>query len=77
VHGSLASTVEVIKNLKLVGNIGLERNTDRNLNIPNAFILGGVIYSPLENFDIDFGVKGGLTKPEEDYTILVGITWRF
>ncbi len=76
-HGSLASTVEVRKNLKFVGNIGLERNTDRNLNIPNAFILGGFIYSLLENFDIDFGVKGGLTKPEEDYTILAGITWRF
>ena len=76
-HGSLASTVEVIKNLKLVGNIGIERNTDRNLNDPKAFILGGVIYSLSENFDIDFGVKGGLTKPEEDYTILMGITWRF
>ena len=76
-HGSLASTVEVIKDLKLVGNIGLERNTDRNLNSPKAFILGGVIYSLLENFDIDFGVKGGLTKSEEDYAILAGITWRF
>jgi long-subunit fatty acid transport protein len=76
-HASLASTVEVTTNLKLVGNIGLERSTRRNLNIPNAFILGGVIYSLSENFDIDFGVKGGLTKPEEDYTLLVGLTWRF
>jgi hypothetical protein len=76
-HGSLASTIEVIKNLKLAGNIGLERNTDPNLNDPKAFILGGVIYCLSENFDVDFGVKGGLTKPEEDYTILMGITWRF
>ncbi len=64
-HVSLASTVEVIKDLKLVGNIGLERNKDANLNSPKAFILGGVIYSLLENFDIDFGVKGGLTKSED------------
>lgn len=76
-HASLATTVEIMKDLKLVGNIGLERNTDRNLNIPNAFILGGIIYSVLENFDFDFGIKGGLTKPEEDYTLLAGITWRF
>lgn len=76
-HVSFASTLEVIKNLKLVGNIGLERNTDSNLNSPNAFLLGGVIYSLSENFDIDFGVKSGLTKSEEDYTILAGIAWRF
>jgi hypothetical protein len=76
-HASLASTVEVIKSLKLSGNIGIERNRNVDLETPNAFILGGVIYSLSENFDIDFGVKGGLTKPEEDYTILVGITWRF
>lgn len=76
-HASLASTVEVMKDLKLAGNIGMERNTDRSLNIPNAFILGGVIYSISENLDIDFGVKGGLSKPEEGYAILAGITWRF
>jgi hypothetical protein len=76
-HGSLASTVEVRKDLKLVGNMGIERNTDKDLNDPHGFILGGVIYSLSENFDIDFGVKGGLTKSEEDYTILMGITWRF
>src|SRR4030042_3088297 len=76
-HASLASTVEVITNLKLVGDIGIEKDVERNIDTPNTFILGGVIYSPLENFDIDFGVKGGLTKPEEDYTILMGITWRF
>ena len=76
-HVSLASMVDVIKDLKLVGNIGLERNKDENLNSPKAFILGGVIYSLLENFDIDFGVKGGLTKSEDDYAVLAGITWRF
>lgn len=76
-HASLASTVEVIKNLKLVGNIGVETDVDRNLNIPDAFILGGVIYSLSENFDIDFGIKGGLSNPETDHAVLAGITWRF
>ncbi len=76
-HASLASTVEIIKNLKLAANMGIERNTDPNLNDPKAFILGGVIYSLSKNFDIDFGAKGGLTKPEENYTILAGLTWRF
>lgn len=76
-HASLASTVEVIKDLKLVGNIGMEEDVERNLHVPDAFILGGIIYSLSENFDIDFGIKGGLTKPETDYTVLAGVTWRF
>lgn len=63
--------------MKVVGNIGIQRHTDRNINIDPAFILGGLIYSLSENFDIDFGVKGGLTKPETDYSVLAGITWRF
>jgi hypothetical protein len=76
-HASLASTVEVVKNLQIVGDIGVEEDVERNLNTPDSFILGGVIYSLSENFDIDFGVKGGLSKPETDYAVLAGITWRF
>jgi hypothetical protein len=76
-HASMASTVEVMKNLKLVGNIGVEEDVDRNLNVPDAFILGGAIYSVSENLDVDFGVKGGLTRTVDDYTFLAGITWRF
>jgi hypothetical protein len=76
-HASLAGEFEVVKALKVVGNIGIERNTDRTVDIHPAFILGGLIYSISENFDIDFGIKGGLTKPEADYTFLTGITWRF
>ncbi len=76
-HGSLAATVELLKDLKAVADIGLEKNADRKLNIHPAFILGGLIYSLSENFDIDFGIRGGLTRPETDYAVLAGITWRF
>ncbi len=41
-----------------------------------AFILGGIIYSIVKNFDIDSGVKGGLNKPGTDYSMLTGITLR-
>jgi hypothetical protein len=76
-HASLAATLDVLKDLKVVGNVGIETNTDRNATVYPAFILGGLVYSLTENFDIDFGVKGGITKPETDYSILAGITWRF
>lgn len=76
-HASVAAGYGLAEKLTLVGNIGIERNTDRNINTHPAFILGGLIYSISENFDIDFGVKGGLTNPETDYSILAGIAWRF
>ena len=76
-HASLASTFEIIKNLKLVGDIGVESNPDRACAVLPAYILGGFIYSPTENFDIGLGVKGGLTKPEAGISVRGGITWRF
>ena len=76
-HASLASEVEVIKDLKAVTNIGIERNPDITSDTHPAFILGGLIYSVSENFDIDFGIKRGLNKPETDYAILFGIVFRF
>jgi hypothetical protein len=76
-HASLASEVEVIKDLKAVANIGIERNPDITSDTHPAFILGGLIYSVSKNFDIDFGIKRGLNKPETDYAILFGIAFRF
>jgi hypothetical protein len=76
-HASLAAVYGITEKLTLVGNIGLERNVDRNVNTNPAFILGGLIYSISENLDIDFGVKGGLNKPEADYSVLAGLAWRF
>ena len=76
-HASLAGEVEVVKNLKVVADIGAERNPDKASDTHPAFIVGGLIYSLSESFDIDFGVKGGLNKTEADYSILTGITMRF
>jgi hypothetical protein len=76
-HASVASEVEVINNLKLVANIGMEKNPDMASNTNPAFILGGIIYSITDVFDIDFGLKAGLNKPETDYSILAGGSLRF
>lgn len=76
-HASLATQVEVIKDLTAVANIGVERNPDKKSNTHPAFVLGGVIYSMNENFDIDAGVKIGLNKPETDLTFLAGMAMRF
>ncbi len=76
-HVSVASEVEVIKDLKAVANVGVERNQDKTSNTHPAFILGGLIYSITDNIAVDFGVKGGLNKPETDLTFLAGIAFKF
>lgn len=76
-HASLATQTEVIKNLTAVANIGVERNPDKESNTHPAFVLGGLIYSITENFDIDAGIKAGLNKPETDLTFLAGMAMRF
>jgi hypothetical protein len=76
-HASLASTVDVIKNLKLVGDIGVGTNPERSSSTLPAYVLGGIIYSLKENCDIGLGVKGGVTKSETDISVRGGITWRF
>lgn len=75
-HASLATTYEVVKNLKLALNLGLERNPDKGADRDPAFLIAGVIYSVADNLDIDFGVKAGLSKSETDYSMLAGLTYR-
>ena len=75
-HVSIASQIEVVSNLTVVANIGMERNPDRTADTDPAFALAGFIYSIADNLDIDLGIKKALNKPETDTTVLAGITWR-
>ena len=76
-HVSLAATWEAVKKLKLVANIGIERNADSAADNDPAFFIGGMIYSITENFDLDCGVKWGLSSSETDTSLMAGITIRF
>ncbi|MEN6620106.1 MAG: transporter [Smithella sp.] len=76
-HASLATTWEVVKNLKLVANIGIESNPDENAKDDPAFLICGIIYSVIPNFDLDCGIKYGLTSSETDVSLLAGVTFRF
>jgi hypothetical protein len=76
-HASLASEVEVVKDLRFVTNIGVESNTDKQSDVAPAFLIGGFIYTISEHVYVDAGYKYGLNKPETDSTILAGITFGF
>jgi hypothetical protein len=76
-HASVAGVVDVLKNLKAVANIGMERDSDKASDVAPGFILGGFIYSISENLDFDIGFKEGFNNHGTDYSIPVGITWRY
>ena len=76
-HASLAVTWETVKNLKLIANAGIERNRDESSSDNPAFLIGGVIYSVTENFDIDFGVKSSLSRSDVDFSLMAGLAFRF
>ncbi|HSW62063.1 MAG TPA: transporter [Dissulfurispiraceae bacterium] len=76
-HASAAAEVEVVKDLKAVANVGVERNAEATSSTNPAFALGGLIYQISEQFSIDGGVKFGLTKPSSDTTYLLGMTIKF
>ena len=76
-HLSAAAEIEIIKNLKLMGDIGIERNPDRESSNHPAFVLAGISYDLFEWITIDAGVKRGLTSTEPDWTGLAGVTLRF
>ncbi len=73
---SFAASCEILEGLSVVANLGMERNSDRDSDIPAASALGGLIYSLSENLDIDCGFKKALTGPETDYSVLAGMTVR-
>ncbi|KFN37806.1 hypothetical protein KN63_07995 [Smithella sp. F21] len=75
-HVSVAAEVEVIKDLKLMANAGMERNPDPSSDNHPAFALGGISYDVSEKVTLDAGLKYGLTSTETDWTVLTGLTIR-
>lgn len=74
---SLAGTAEVLKGLQIVAEVATTSNPDKAVSTWQTCLLGGVIYSPLENLDLSLGFKGSVTRPEIDKALLAGVTFRF
>jgi hypothetical protein len=76
-HMSVAATFAVDKHWKIVGDAGVQRNTDKDGGDDPIYALAGVIYSPAENIDLDLGIKTGVTSSETDLSLMAGTTFRF
>ena len=76
-HASFAGEINVTADMVGVCNVGMETNPEKGSGSHPAFILGGLIYSVTNDFDIDAGVKWGLNDAETDIAWLTGLTMRF
>jgi hypothetical protein len=76
-HASVALTRMVTARLKLVMDLGRFTTADRSFDEDTRFLTLGAIYGVRDDFDIDIGLKHGLSDPETDTTLLLGIARRF
>ena len=76
-HASLAAEVHMTGKLRSVADFSVDSNNEKAPDPNRVFLLGGLIYSVSDTFDLDIGVKAGLNHAETDKTILAGLTARF
>jgi hypothetical protein len=76
-HFSIAAMYKIFGKTNIVTDLGSETNPDKDSDIHPLYGIIGVIYSPNDNFDIDFGYKAGLNSSETDGTYLFGLTFRW
>jgi hypothetical protein len=76
-HASVAAEFSATERLKVVGNVGVETNPERESSTCPAFALAGLVYSVTDNVSVDAGVKAGLTSTETDLAVLAGVAISF
>lgn len=69
------------EDLRLVGEAGVRTNQAKNDPFlpgdTGRFAMVGVIYSPTDKIDLDAGFRKSLNDAEQDWTFLVGATFRW
>jgi Putative MetA-pathway of phenol degradation len=75
--GSIAGEAEVFNGLKAMVNFGISTTAEKAVKQPAAFALVGVSYQLIKNLEINSGIKFGLTRGEDDLSLLYGITLKF
>ncbi len=76
-HASLAAVYVVEKHFKVCLDAGIETDRDATSEIEPSYLLGGVIFSLKEDFELSLGAKIALTRTDTDYSVMPGITFRF
>ncbi len=75
-HGSLAAVMSIGRRLRAVGNAYFENNHEDASKTLLSAVLAGFIVPFTDSFDFDIGVKAAMSRPDTDYALLSGVTWR-
>ncbi len=76
-HASAGGWLKIADKFNLVTDAGVVTNPDVTAPRELGWATLGIVYSPTEDFDLDTGIKAGLTQEEVDYALLLGFTYRF
>jgi len=76
-HVSAAMTWQVVKPLKLVMDLSRDSNPVPGYYKPLVYVIGGAIWTPVKNLDLDIGYRYGASKPALDQGLLAGVTLRW
>ena len=75
--GSVAGEARVMKGLTTVLDFGLATNPDKGSKELPVYALTGARYEINDHLDINAGIKLGLTRPEDDFSVLYGLALKF
>ncbi len=76
-HFSTAAEFKLNDDLRLVGEVGADRNTEATSNTHPAYATTGFIYALAKNIDMRLGLRCGLNRTAPDYIVLSGIVLKF
>ena len=74
---STAAEFKLKDDLRLAGEVGVDRNVDETSNTHPAYATAGFIYALAANIDIRLGLRCGLNRTAPDYTVLSGLVLKF
>lgn len=74
---SIAGEAELLKGLFVVADFGLATNPDKNSSELPVYALTGARYEISDFLDVNAGIKVGLTRPEDDLSLLYGLVLKF
>jgi len=76
-HVSAAMTWQIVERLKLVVDLSRDSNPVPGYYKPLVYVIGGAIWSPTKNLDLDIGYRYGASRPALDQGLLAGVTLRW
>ena len=76
-HASAAVTWQATDRMQLILDAGVDRNAEHHANDDPVFVIGGLIFSPRDDLDLDLGYRSTAVDSEREHALLAGLTVRW